>query len=107
MWGWILFGTALLTLVPMWWFASRERNRICAYTILLLLKDDLRRDHQEKFLEWVASQPAISGERLASYARIGLTRIADQLSEIPSCGIADALWLHKNNNNAASGRKAA
>ncbi|HZP43965.1 MAG TPA: hypothetical protein VFD84_20980 [Candidatus Binatia bacterium] len=56
--GWIAFG-----LMFAWWVMSmmhtmRRRIHLTDYAIYLLLSDDIRGDHQQKFREWIRSAEA-------------------------------------------------
>lgn len=99
MWGWI--GWTLFVLLFVWYVASMwnmagRNNHLISYVVFLLLSDDIRADHKEKFKDWISKSDETRADHLAGRANVVLRRMADSLAIKGSALSASAfIWGYK------------
>jgi hypothetical protein len=102
--GWLLFGVLL------WWYvfsvkyAHSRRCHLRSYLVYLLLDDNIREDHKEKFREWITQRHMSDASSLGYAAHNVIEIVAEKLANgnAPSLSAANALiWRVKQGGSTA------
>ena len=102
MWGWIFFGILLVLYFSSMKYTHRRNLNLSNYAIYLLLNDEIRRGHKEKFTDWIIQTEAIDSKSFALKSWHVIDRMSENLAESGSFLAAHAMiWDYKSkaNNN--------
>jgi hypothetical protein len=96
-WMLVVTGTALLALnfFSLYRKSIQRRLNLESYAIYLLLNDDIRENHKEKFKQWIAQATAKNAFDLAFDARNAIADIANRLADDSVLAASAMVWKEK------------
>jgi len=93
--GWILFGVLLVWFIVSMKYSHTRRLYLRNYIVYLLLSDDIRGDHKNKFLEWIRSTQATDAVSFSNQAHTVIETMAEKLSKTSTLAAHSMIWQAK------------
>jgi hypothetical protein len=103
MWGWIFFALLLIWYFVHMRYILHKMMNLESYIVFLLLSDDIRADHKNKFQQWISNSKATHAGNLRVRASSALQLLADSLAEKGSALSSSAfIWKYKRESDSVA-----
>lgn len=98
MFGWILFIIASIFYVASMTYSQRKRVRLQAYTLYILLNDEIRNDHKKGLQYFINTSKSTDSSLLYNEASFTIDKMANDLSDKVGLllVVSKIMWDFKN-----------